>query len=361
MKVTENNCEALKNSDLPIFIWGGAKGAKMVLEYLESKDITVTALAVDDQYGSGINFSNQSVLTYSEVEKNYSAYNIVCGYEGLLYKDEAYVKAHWKGCKNVFWFPDIFELNIVEPITEEYYNEKKFEFENVINALCDEISKKSLKAYLREKIEGDHKLIIPYIVLPQYFFENAPWNLKDDEVLIDCGAYDGDSIKDFIENVGKYKKIIACEPDEKVYGHLLKNIRENGWKNVTSYKIGVGEEKGILRFTSTGNQLSKISDNGEVEIQVETIDNLFSTENVTIIKMDIEGSEMKALKGAKNTIIKNRPILMICAYHRKGDIIDIYNYINSLIEDYNYYFRCHQPFPIDAVLYAVPKERIKRL
>ncbi len=55
MKVTENNCEALKNSDLPIFIWGGAKGAKMVLEYLESKDITVTALAVDDQYGSDIN------------------------------------------------------------------------------------------------------------------------------------------------------------------------------------------------------------------------------------------------------------------------------------------------------------------
>lgn len=359
MKVTERNCEILKKSNLPTFIWGGAKGANMVLEYLESKGITVTALVIDDQYSSDINCSNQSILTYSQVEKKYSAYNIVCGYEGLLYKDEAYVKSHWKGCRNVFWFPDIFEINIVEPITKEFYNKEELEFEKVISMLSDEISKKSMKAYLREKTEGDHKLIIPYLVFPQYFFDNAPWDLDDDEVLIDCGAYDGDSIRDFIENVGEYKKIIACEPDEKVYEQLLKNIKKNGWENIIPYKIGVGEEKGKLRFASTGNQLSKISDNGEIEIQVETIDSLVQ-ENVTILKMDIEGSEMKALKGARNTIIKNRPILMICAYHKKRDIIDIFNYIDSLVDEYNYYFRCHQPFPIDAVLYAIPKERIRK-
>lgn len=358
MKITERNCEKLRKSDLPIFIWGGAKGAEMVLEYLECKNIKVTALVIDDQYSADTNFSDRNVLTHSEVESSYFDYNIVCGYEGLLYKDDAYVMSHWKGCRNVFWFPDIYELNIVEPITEEYYNEKRSEFAKVMDMLADDVSKISMKAYLQEKMEGDYKLIVPHIVTPQYFFESAPWTLRDDEVLLDCGAFDGDSIRDFIKLVGKYKKIIACEPDENAYNLLLRNIKNNGWENIVPYKIGIGEEKGVLRFELTGNQLSKVSDQGATEIQVDIIDN-FLQDNITIIKMDIEGSEMSALKGARKTIVKNRPLMMICAYHKKGDIIDIFNYINNLVDDYYYYFRCHKPFPIDAILYAIPKERIK--
>ena len=74
--------------------------------------------------------------------------------------------------------------------------------------------------------------------------------------------------------------------------------------------------------------------------------------------MDIEGAELPALKGAKNTIINDRPILMVSAYHKRDDVFKIYQFVNSIAEDYKFFFRCHRPNPTDDVLYAVPSEKV---
>ena len=73
--------------------------------------------------------------------------------------------------------------------------------------------------------------------------------------------------------------------------------------------------------------------------------------------MDIEGFEVPALRGGEQTLIKNRPVLAISAYHKRDDVFSIYRYVTSIVPDYKFYFRCHRPNTTDAVLYGIPAER----
>ena len=77
--------------------------------------------------------------------------------------------------------------------------------------------------------------------------------------------------------------------------------------------------------------------------------------DATFIKMDIEGSEMNALKGAIKTIKRNHPLLAICIYHRNEDMLDIPEWILGLGLDYKYYVRQHFCLPTDTVFYAIPR------
>lgn len=80
-------------------------------------------------------------------------------------------------------------------------------------------------------------------------------------------------------------------------------------------------------------------------------------DRVTTIKMDIEGSELEALKGARETIRRDKPKLAICIYHKTEDLWEIPLYIKSLIPEYRFYIRHHGPSGLyDSVLYAVMPE-----
>lgn len=355
MKLTEKYCDEIKKSGLPTFIWGAQEMAQLVNERLTIQDIRVKGFVVDDEYIENM----CEVITRSYLIQNYSEYNIVCGHIGTFYQSEQQLKDYWKGSKRIYFFPDIFDVKATEPITEEFYKKKKRKFESVSEALADDYSKQSLNAFLQEKISGNYKMILPYVITPQYFFKGAPWKYKDDEILFDCGAYDGDSIRDFIDKVDGYKKIIACEPDRNNYEHLLDNIEMNNWKHVVTYMMGVSNKCESVKFRSSGDVFSQINENGNEEISVDTIDNLSNGEGVSIIKMDIEGFELRALEGAENIIKKHRPILMISAYHKKDDIYNLFWFIRGIVGNYSYFFRCHRPHPIDAVLYAIPNERLK--
>ena len=86
---------------------------------------------------------------------------------------------------------------------------------------------------------------------------------------------------------------------------------------------------------------------------------VYVEEKVSIIKMDIEGSELDALKGGIRTIKENEPILMISAYHKRNDLFVLTDFIRNLSDDYVFFLRAHKPLPIDIVLYAIPKDRMK--
>jgi len=88
-------------------------------------------------------------------------------------------------------------------------------------------------------------------------------------------------------------------------------------------------------------------------IEVDALDNICGNVPVTYIKMDLEGSEMHALKGAKSTILKNKPKLAISLYHNQSHLVDIYKFISGLNLGYKFYFRIHTKVGSDVVLYAV--------
>lgn len=69
--------------------------------------------------------------------------------------------------------------------------------------------------------------------------------------------------------------------------------------------------------------------------------------------MDIEGAELNALMGAESTIRTYKPILAICVYHKKEDLIDIPQFIMSIRADYKFYLRAYSRCTQELVLYAI--------
>jgi FkbM family methyltransferase len=183
------------------------------------------------------------------------------------------------------------------------------------------------------------------------YFDRELMHLSETEVFLDCGAHDGDTVIEFCERVnGKFKKVIAFEPDNENFKYLTANTAL--YNNVICVNAGVGEEKKSVSFSAGKGRQCFFSEVGDVVAQVTTIDS-FTDEKPTFIKMDIEGYELSALKGAKEVISEQKPKLAICLYHKPCDIVELPQYISELRPDYKFYFRMYKNFGHDLILYAV--------
>lgn len=179
----------------------------------------------------------------------------------------------------------------------------------------------------------------------------------ENEVFVDGGAYTGDTILSLIKAFGKgkdyCKKIYAWEPDpvncEKLRRHCKK------YKNIEILPYGLWSEKTVLAFSDGDESTSRISAEGSKSLSVDTIDNLCANEKVTFIKMDIEGSEIEALRGAEQVIRRDKPRLAICIYHKPEHFYEIPFLIREMVPEYKLYIRHHRPTFNETVLYAAAK------
>lgn len=183
---------------------------------------------------------------------------------------------------------------------------------------------------------------------------NDIFDFRDDEMLVDCGAYDGKSVVDFIFHVkGRYKKIYAFEPDIANYALCRRNLAD--LRDVLLMNCGLSDSEGDFWFDNRGTQSSKIVDNGAdadlVKIHAVKLDSLIN-EPISLIKMDIEGAEYPAIRGAADIIIKYKPKLAISVYHNDDDLIRIPLLLHQLVPEYKFYLRHHTTMYVDTVLYA---------
>ncbi len=196
------------------------------------------------------------------------------------------------------------------------------------------------------------------IYTSEFFYDKDCYFISDimkpqrDEIFVDGGACDGQTSLDFAKWCGgEYKKIYVFEPDEMRTSEVEESLLS--LNNTEFYKLGLWDEQDTLEFDCIEGGSSRIAEGtGALKINVDSVDNICK-EPVTFIKLDIEGAELKALKGASETIKKHKPKLAICVYHKPEDIIEIPLYIKSLVPEYRIYIRHHSCSRIDTVLYAV--------
>lgn len=124
-------------------------------------------------------------------------------------------------------------------------------------------------------------------------------------------------------------------------------------KNLVAFNSGVWNKTDTLCFSEMGAASSGVSDKGDVQIKVRAIDDVKECHDATFIKMDIEGSELNALKGAEKTIRRNKPKLAICIYHSNEDMIRLAEYIHELNPEYKLYIRHYSYDAYDTILYAL--------
>jgi len=122
-----------------------------------------------------------------------------------------------------------------------------------------------------------------------------------------------------------------------------------------AHKFGLSDKEEILRFSGENGSASKISETGSDSISVKPLDS-FEISRIDFIKMDLEGWELHALKGARRAILKNHPILAISAYHHPQDFISIFNFVLSIRKDYDIYLRHYTEGWTESILYFSPKK-----
>lgn len=196
----------------------------------------------------------------------------------------------------------------------------------------------------------------PYMFAMQeeQYFNTDFLQYAEEEVFVDAGCCDlGTSIK-LSKHCRKLRKVYAFEPDLDNYHVCMKKKDYFDDGVVELFQKGTWSERKTLYFNATADGSSHIVEQGEVSIEVMTIDEAVdSKEKVTFIKMDVEGSELESLKGAQNTIKKDKPKLAICIYHKPEDMITIPLYIKSLVPEYRLFLRHHSNGAGETVLYAV--------
>ena len=202
---------------------------------------------------------------------------------------------------------------------------------------------------------------LPACSLETQYFPASIIELSSDEVFVDCGAYNGDTIKKFLEETkNSYKFIYGFEPDPLNFWELTNYLQISVPKEYASiFQKAVGSQNEKLRFIATGTASSAIDINGNDEVESIPLDHIFEEIKPTFIKMDIEGKEIDALIGAKKVIQQTLPTLAICVYHKQNDLWKIPLLIKSYSRDYHLYLRAHQEDGWDVVCYAIPTSKIK--
>lgn len=209
---------------------------------------------------------------------------------------------------------------------------------------------------------GDDRIVLfenEFSSLSKKIYFDLPYLKKfSEEVFVDCGAFDGETSCDFIKwSNSKLNKIIMFEPDPYNYKRCRSIFCENSDISVDILQKIAWSSSGLLRFKALGTVASSVCEEESCGNEVESIaiDEVCADEKVTFIKMDIEGAELNALKGAISCIRKNRPNLAISIYHKQEDIINIPMFLLDNCDNYKYYLRHYTISDGDTVLYAIPQ------
>lgn len=182
----------------------------------------------------------------------------------------------------------------------------------------------------------------------QYFDVFSP---RQNEVFVDGGAFDGDSSLGFISWAGGGAKIYAFEPNEKMAKKFQERIKREDAAEVELYQNILWNRRENLSFLED-RAASRVEKAGKKIVEAISLDEVIKRDKVTFIKLDVEGSELKALEGAKNIIVRHRPRLAISIYHKPEDVLELPIYILKLVPEYKFYIR-HYDFDMgETVLYA---------
>ena len=262
--------------------------------------------------------------------------------------------------------------DILSTVAEELYQNQHM-IKKVCGLLYDETSKEIYREVIKRRMLYGECDFSDLIVrgdceyrLPLQYSESKP----KDEVILDCGAYNGDTLKKFINTFGPtLKRVYAFECMEESLVKLEKVAcyAQNGKyvPDIVIMPYALSDHEGKMAFAETvkpnGSFLvenrafakTSLYESNYVEVNVSTIDTLIpESEKVTLIKMDIEGSEYEALQGARRVIRECKPRLAISIYHSGKDYYRLALLVKELVPEYKIAIRHHNKNHCDTDMYC---------
>lgn len=235
---------------------------------------------------------------------------------------------------------------------KEDYLANQEEYKKTYELLADEKSKEIFEKIINFKISFDFTFMEGFTnnYEEQYFDKELIPDFKNISFL-DGGAYVGDTLEQIVKNYPDYKKIYCIEPNEL---HLKIAKRDFGdLRDVEFINCGLGLEKQELKEENTNTHHGN---HNYQAVNLNSVDNLID-EKVDFIKLDIEGAEQDAIRGAKKTIEKYTPLLAICIYHKASDWYIVPKLVLEINKNYDVYIRHYMEGIYETVMYFIPKSK----
>ena len=262
---------------------------------------------------------------------------------------------------SLFWkYPDVFlpYFSIDLPVKSLM---EAAQIKECFSLFKDALSQKEFIAQIRLRLWADHSGLTESVSFPQYFPDDLYTN-NPDEVFVDCGAFDGDTLKNFLaKQNNQFSYYYGFEPDPVNFGKLRDYVAQLPGElssKISVGQYGVSDTRKTLKFSSDGNMQSAISENGNISVDCISIDEYITNHKVSFIKLDVEGAEPDVISGAKKTIKNNLPVIAISVYHQYNHLWTLPLAIKHLSDDYEFYLRPHCKASFDLLCYAIPKHRL---
>jgi FkbM family methyltransferase len=323
-------------------------------------DIKIDFLSDNDQAKWGKTYHNDlKCISPDELEKYKDDIAILITTQH--YK-KIYQQLLKKGFKKIFAVTEYRLLNDVYFKNKQNLQKIKKNALKVMDILEDERSKDIMLTLIKSWFDFDvDEIGYEEIFTNDQYYPAGIIKLSDNESFVDVGAYNGDTVFDFLKRTNNnFDSIFAFELDNKNFKEMelsVDKLEPNLKRKIKLYNLGLLDEEKNVYYETGGsgmqstfiNVINTANDCGKTI----RLSDVLKNEKVTFIKMDIEGSEPQALSGAEEIIKKQKPRLAICVYHKPEHLWEIPLYLKKIVPEYKIYIRHHTPLEYETVCYAV--------
>jgi FkbM family methyltransferase len=349
---------------LPVIVYPAARMAREAASKL--RDMGIEVLGFGDSNPAAWGSSVDGLPVSSPHDIGSLASDFVVLIASTVYDSEIAEALAGHGCSRTI---PVGVLNLALPdvfISREYYGSlgavadraNHEAIRSIYESLRDEESKRVFASKLQFYVTHDKSLIDGMLSDHIYFGEDI-WTSAPDDVIVDGGAYTGDTLQDFLRSKRSYGHYYAFEPDQVNFSRLQSMAGVDGTR-VIAVQAGLAGRSGRLRFAATGSVSSKLLSDSEVgddEIDVVSLDEYFADKPTpTFVKMDIEGAEADALQGGARLIADHAPKLAVSVYHHASDLWELPALMRTLNPGYELSLRHYTREIVDTVCYASPSD-----
>lgn len=349
--------EKLKSAKKPVMLYGMGDGAQKILNACALCGVNISEIFASDGFVRSQEFCGYTVRGFSYIEHNYGDFIILLGFGSS--RPEVLQRFYSLNDEYELYAPDVplIPESEADLFTADYARAHLDELEQAHCLFCDEQSRVVFESVLEFKLSGKIDCLRRCETPREEMFEII--KPRGDEFYIDLGAYNGDTVLEFLSEAHSANKIIAVEPDRKNFKKLCRNLADV--PNIFAVNAPVWSGEALLPFSGGASRGSAVKHGGGQTVASVSVDGLLGGKipsdctvfgnsdisdcGVTFIKADVEGAEKQALLGAEATIRKFSPRLAVSAYHRNSDLFTLPQLIHRLNPEYKLYLRHHSYVP----------------
>lgn len=331
----------LKTAQKPVVMYGTGNGAEKLLSIFHHYGIVVSDIFVSDAFYRAQSFCGFNVLTYSDICQKYNDCIVVLSF--AVFRPDMRETLREIGSRYELLIPEVPVFGS-DYFCMERFQEYEADIKTVYGILADETSRSVFENILNYRLSGKPVFLVKAESPKEEVFSSII-HLGEKEYYLDLGAFDGDTIRAFLERThSRFAAIYALEPDEKSFRRLRTYTDSLHMENIFLYELASWSGRGTMQFNGGGSRSSSLL-TGNKTVQTTDIDSLLDGKPVTFCKMDVEGAEKETITGMKAVIRTQRPRLDIAAYHRTPDLFELPLLLLDINPDYSVFLRHHPYFP----------------